>query len=336
MNINYKQILTYFSSIAYHHEQIRSFGFGDLTQCTNDIQTKKEPQYPRMYVVPDTVELNQNHIHFNYNVIVMDIIEDDLSNLEEVMSDNLAIVQDIWTVFWQSYNANNGNFSNIIVGDWSPNVQPFQERFQTILGGWTLQIKMSAPFDYNSCDLPISDNYKFPQDESFSAYKQILDDFKDFAYYHKQINSYGFGEYEQLTNDVVTKKEPEYPRLYFVPNTTRFEENHMHIHYQVIVCDKIEEDLSNQAEVMSDMLEICKDLFSLAYLSDYNAEFNATLEPWLERTESVIGGWTFPLNIQQKFDFNRCVLPILPFDTGLTWAQVTQLWKDVNKEWRNV
>lgn len=337
MNINYKQILTYFSSIAYHHEQIRSFGFGDLTQCTNDIQTKKEPQYTRMYIVPDTVELNQNHIHYNYNVIIMDIIEDDLSNLEEVMSDTLAIVQDIWTVFWQSYNANNGNFSNIIVGDWSPNVQPFQERFETTLGGWTLQIRMSAPFDYNSCDLPIDNNYKFPQDESFSAYKQILDDFKDFAYYHKQINSWGFGDYTQLTNDVITKKEPEYPRLYFVPNTTRFDENHMHIHYQVIVCDKIEEDLSNQAEVLSDTLEICKDLFSLAYLSDYDAEFDSSLEPWLERTESVIGGWTFPLNIQQKFDFNRCVLPITPFvEGGLTWAQVSQLWKDVNKEWKNV
>ena len=83
MNINYKQILTYFSSIAYHHEQIKSFGFGDIEQCTNDIITKQEPKYTRMYLIPGQVTLNQNHIHYNFDVIIMDKVDDDLSNLEE-------------------------------------------------------------------------------------------------------------------------------------------------------------------------------------------------------------------------------------------------------------
>ena len=79
--INYKQLLTYFSSIAYHHEQIKSFGWGDYKQITNDILTKKEPLYPRMYVVPEQVQFNQNHIHYNFGVVFMDRVEDDLSNL---------------------------------------------------------------------------------------------------------------------------------------------------------------------------------------------------------------------------------------------------------------
>jgi hypothetical protein len=87
--------------------------------------------------------------------------------------------------------------------------------------------------------------------------------------------------------------------------------------------------------VLSDTLEICKDLFSLSYLSDYDAEFNSSLEPWLERTESIIGGWTFPLNLQQKFDYNRCVLPIIDFG-GLTWKQVAELWKNVDEDWKNI
>jgi hypothetical protein len=76
MNINYKQILTYWSSIAYHHEQIKSFGFGDIEQCTNDIITKQEPKYTRMYLIPGQVTLNQNHIHYNFNVIIMDKVDD--------------------------------------------------------------------------------------------------------------------------------------------------------------------------------------------------------------------------------------------------------------------
>lgn len=336
MNINYKQILTYFSSIAYHHEQIRSFGFGDLTQCTNDIQTKQEPRYTRMYVVPTNVEFNQNHIHYNYNIIIMDKVEDDLSNLEDVMSDTLEICMDVWTIFWQSYTQESGDFSKIIVGDWSPNVEPFTERFETILGGWTLQIKLSAPFDYNSCNLPIQDDYSFPQDESYSSYLQIIEDWKGFANAHEQVRSWGFGDVEQLVNNILTKKEPMYPRMYFVPNTTRLSENHMHITWQVIVCDIVDDDLSNQQDVLSDTLEICKDLYAKAYLSDYEVDWDANLLPWLEQTETILAGWTLTMSITQKFDYNRCVLPTTSFVDNLTWEQVAELWKNVDRDWKNV
>ena len=333
ININYKQILTYFSSIAYHHEQIRSFGFGDLAQCTMDVNTKQEPEYTRMYIVPQEVEFNQNHIHYNFAVVVMDKVEDDLSNLSDVMSDTLEIIQDIWTVFWQSYTQEFGDFSQIIVGDWEPDTHPFTERFDTMLGGWTMHIKMSAPFDYNSCDLPIQSGFTFPQDQSFSAYKQILLDWQDFADAHLQVRSWGFGDATELTMDVITKKEPEYPRLYFVPNKTRLNQNHMHITWTVIICDKVEEDLKNQPEVLSDTLEIAKDFYAKAYLSDYEVEWNATLSPWLERADTVLAGWTFDISVQQKFDYNRCVLPMTSFAEGVTWEELMELWRLEAQRW---
>lgn len=335
-SITYKQILTYFSSIAYHHEQISSFGFGDLTQCTMDVETKQEPRYTRMYIVPENVEFNQNHIHYNYAVIVMDKVEDDLSNLQEVMSDTLEIVQDIWTVFWQSYSYAQGNFSEIIVGDWEPDTQPFTERFDSVVAGWTMHIRMSAPFDYNTCDLPIQPNYIFPQDETFSAYQQILLDWKGFSDAHEQIQSWGFGDATELTMDVITKKEPQYPRLYFVPNKTRLNPNHMHITWTVIICDKVEEDLSNQPDVLSDCLEIAKDFYAKAYLSDYDVEWDATLSPWLERGDTVLGGWTFDISVQQKFDYNRCVLPMTTFAEGITWEELAQLWRLEAQKWSEV
>jgi len=334
--ITYKQLLTYFSSIAYHHEQIRSFGLGDFKQITNDILTKKEPLYPRMYVVPENVEFNQNHIHYNFGIVFMDRIEDDLSNLEEVMSDTLELATDIWTVFYQSYTYEQGDFSKIVVGDWNPDVHPFTERFETILGGWTLHIKMSIPFDYNRCDLPVSGNYGFPQDESFSSYYQILRDWKDFATAHEQINSWGFGDDQQLTNNIVTKKEPLYPRMYFIPDTTRLNQSHMHITWTVVCVDRVEEDLSNQQDVLSDTLEILKDFYSKAYLSDYDVEWDANLSPWLQETETELAGWSLTISVQQKFDYNRCVLPMTSFAQDMTWKELNRLWKEVNQQWENV
>ena len=336
ININYKQILTYFSSIAYHHEQINSFGIGDLTQCTMDVTTKQEPRYSRMYIVPETVQFNENEIGYNFAVVIMDKVEDDLSNLSEVLSDTLETTKDVWTVFWQSYQAQYGDFSDIIIGDWEPDVNPFTERFDTVLAGWTMHIRMVAPFDYNSCNLPIQSGFTFPQDESFSAYQQILNDWQEFADVHEQINSYGFGDATELTMDVITKVEPLYPRLYFIPNTTKFSPNHMHITFTVIICDKVDDDLSNQQEVLSDTLEIAKDLYAKGYLSDYDLEWGATLNPWLERADAVLGGWTFDINVQQKFDYNRCVLPLSSFGQGITWEELAQLWKEVNQQWDNV
>ena len=321
--ITYKQIITYFSSIAFHHEQIKSFGFGDLKQLTNDVITKQEPQYVRMYIVPENVEFNQNHIHYNYNVIIMDKLEDDLSNQREVMSDTLAIAMDVWTVFWQSYQAQYGDFSEIIVGDWEPQVQPWLENFETVLCGWTLHIKMSAPFDYNSCNLPLNPNYSFSQDQSFSSWEQIVQDWENFSNAHEQIRSFGVGDIKQLTNDVITKKEPLYPRIYFVPDMARFNPNHMHITWKVIICDIVNSDLSNQQEVWSDTLEIAKDFYAKAYLSDYDVEWDANLDPWFEETETGLAGWTLTISVQQKFDYNRCVLPVSLFNTFRTPVWIT-------------
>jgi hypothetical protein len=65
-------------------------------------------------------------------------------------------------------------------------------------------------------------------------------------------------------------------------------------------------------------------------------EWNAMLEPMLENTETILAGWTLTVSIQQKFDYNRCVLPVTSFLVGLTWEQLVQMWKDVNKKWKNV
>jgi hypothetical protein len=289
-----------------------------------------------MYVVPENVELNENHIHYNFNIVIADQIEDDLSNQRDVMSDTLEIAQDVWTIFWQSYTSQDGNFSNIIVGDWDASVEPFLERFTTVLGGWTLHIKMSAPFDYNSCDLPIVDDYSFPQDESFSSYKQILVDWEQFADAHEQINSFGYGDITQLVNNIDTKQEPLYPRIYFQPDTTSLAPNHMHMKWTVIVCDIVDDDLSNQVDIWSDTLEIAKDFYAKAYLSDYEVDWDANLTPWFENEQTRLAGWTFVVSVNQKYDYNRCVLPTSNFSPSLTWEELDELWRKVKEKWAKV
>jgi len=335
-SINYKQILADLGSIAYRHPQIKSFGFGDLAQCTNDLTTKQEPEYARMYVVPGEVKLNENHLHYRFSVIVMDKVEDDQSNQSDVMSDTLRTVMDIWTILLQSFTASQGNFSWDLIVDEEPDVFPFLERFETILGGWTLNLTFQVAFDYNSCTPPVLNNFQFPEDQQYNSYKYVLSQFEDFADLHLQVNSYGFGDVEQLTNDIITKQEPLYPRMYVLPDSTHFHTGNIHLGFKVFFVDKLNNDISNFGDVLSDQLEIVKDFFAKLYLSDFEAGWDATVQPFYEKTETILAGWIIDFHFVQKYSYDRCVLPELPFTAGLTWAEVAELWKNVSKDWKNV
>jgi hypothetical protein len=110
----------------------------------------------------------------------------------------------------------------------------------------------------------------------------------------------------------------------------------MHLPGEVMVIDKIEDDLSNQQDVLSDTLEILKDFYAKAYLSDYEVDWNANLWPWMEHTDAVVAGWTLTMSITQKFDYNRCVLPMTSFTNAVTWEELMELWRLEAQKWNDV
>lgn len=333
MYYNYQQILSDLSQIAFHHEQINSFGFGDIEQITNDLETKVEPRYKRMYVVPGESIFQKNQITYKFSIIIMDRVEPDQNNQKDVMSDTLDIAQDIWTILYQSYQAQYGNFSWYINPDQDPEIVPFLEKFETNVGGWTLNISIVMPFDWSHCGLPVVGDFEFPQDTRFKSWRVVVDTIGDFAAAHEQVQSFGFGDIQQITNDIVTKKEPKYTRLYLMADKADIHSGQILLNYKVIVCDKVESDLSNREDVLNDTMEVAKDLFAKLYLSDYQAMWDCSVEPFIARFETVLGGWTMSLTLRQRFDYDRCVLPVTSFVSGLSWKEMKQLWKNANIEW---
>jgi hypothetical protein len=332
---NYKQIIQDLSGMAYYHPQINSFGYGDITQITMDIDTKQEPVYTKMYVVPGDVSLSENRLLYDFSIIILDQINDDYSNQRDVMSDTLEIAKDIFTLIYQSYTAQFGDFSLYYTPEWGPNVTPFLERFETILGGWTMNIQLEQPFDYNSCVLPITSGFTLPSSVNLVNYKQVIEDLEDFANNHEQINSFGYGDITQLTMDVMTKQEPVYTRLYVLPNDTFLNQNELVYNFQIIVADQLNSDYSNQRDVMSDTLEIMKDTMAQFYLSEYETVFPASVQPFLESYETILAGWIMNIQLTQPFDYNRCVLPERPF-VNKKWYELAELWNTISRDWDNV
>ena len=338
MIVNYKTIIQDLSGIAFYHPQINSFGYGDVTQITMDIETKESPSYVKMYVVPDNVTFSQNRLLYNFSIIIMDRVNEDLSNQSDVMSDTLEIAKDVFTILYQSYTANFGGFSVDYMPLWGPNVTPFLEEYEDILGGWTLNITIEQPFDYNQCVLPFTSGVTLPEPGQiyYTNYKQLLGDLKNLGESHPQINSYGFGDITQLTMDLQTKLSPLYPKMYVVPNDTLLDQNQLTYNFQIIIADRLAEDYSNQRDIMNDTLEICKDIFTKLYLSEYDSQWNAVIEPFLERFEDVLGGWTMNITFVQPFDYNRCDLPERSFLPNKKWFELAELWNTISTDWKNV
>ena len=152
--VNLKQIIEDLSGISYNHPQINSFGFGDITQITMDIESKQEPKYPRCYVMPQQSSFERSGTIYQLSVTVMDKIIQDYSNQSEVMSDTFLILQDIFTILWQSYTQSSGGFTIDYEPQFGSQVTPFLERFETIVGGWTMIINIVQLHDYDRCVLP--------------------------------------------------------------------------------------------------------------------------------------------------------------------------------------
>jgi hypothetical protein len=77
------------------------------------------------------------------------------------------------------------------------------------------------------------------------------------------------------------------------------------------------------------------------YLSEYEADWDATVNPFFEKTETILAGWVLNMHFTQKFDYNRCVLPETSFIPtppifGLTWEEVQLKWIEANKHWNNI
>jgi hypothetical protein len=149
----------------------------------------------------------------------------------------------------------------------------------------------------------------------------------------------GTQTYKEAVRDLVTaietEQEPKYVRMYVIPGDVVLAQNELVTNFQILIVDQLNNDYSNQRDLMSDTLEICKDLTATLYLSEYENLWPVSVEPILENYETILAGWVMNIQLTQPFDYNRCVLPERPFGNK-KWFELAELWNEISKDWKNV
>ena len=142
MKVTLNQLIGKLQTIATNHEQLNSFFFGDIA----DLGTESPTQYPVLFADVAPSNFTYKVIGLNLQIMVMDIVKKDLSNENDVMSDTLQIIEDVIIEL--------RNPSEIFLIQDSINLTPFMDSQGDEVAGWTANITINIPSNYNSCAVP--------------------------------------------------------------------------------------------------------------------------------------------------------------------------------------
>lgn len=160
INATYTDILNEIRDFFSRHQLVNSFVDGQMY----DFQAK-ENIYSAVVLVPTTSQIQNTQLNLALDLYFVDRINEDGSNTRDVYNDELQILQDFVAYFSKRPNTWNLDPENI-------NIEPFEQRFADILGGWRLSVSVSLPFYKNVCEIPLKDvqPVPLPPIADFTAY----------------------------------------------------------------------------------------------------------------------------------------------------------------------
>lgn len=150
--LTYNNLLTTLKDIQVRHRQINSFGTGE-----NSEMGTTELIYPVLWVNPISSKLINSENGFNtfeltINIKVGDLVNKDLSNEDDILSDTLQIIQDVIKEIGSHYYYIN---SKIKLPD-DIDIDPFKGVSDEDLTGWESDLKFKGLANQSFCGLPFS------------------------------------------------------------------------------------------------------------------------------------------------------------------------------------
>jgi len=170
------------------------------------------------------------------------------------------------------------------------------------------------------------------------TYNNVIDTLCRLGQYHEQIATVSVGD----IYDVNLEKQEKMALLHINPTSVSTEDSALIYNFQIFICDLVSEKenwktyqaeqltklidtKTNEQQVWNQTLEICTDFIGMLRHSVYQSLIGAndindpvyftedefTIEPFQERFDNLLCGWTFTIGIKVMYDFDTCTLPIL-------------------------
>jgi len=175
------------------------------------------------------------------------------------------------------------------------------------------------------------------------TYNNVVDTLCRLGEYHEQISTVSVGD----IFDINLEKMEKMPLLHINPTSVATGDSELVYNFQIFICDLVSEKdnwqtfqaaqltklldpKNNEQQVWNQTLEICTDFIgmlrhssrqSLAGVDDINfpiyfTQDQFTIEPFQERFDNLLCGWTFTMGIKVMNDFDTCSIPVRDLGAG--------------------
>jgi hypothetical protein len=135
-------LLKLIKDTAENHAQVHNYHFGDVWEYLQ----QGKVNHCSVLCTLNNVRFSVSQAVCTFSIYVMDWVANDESNEQEVLSDTLSIIRDIY--------AELRNDSLAIDVDEAPSLTPFVEAFEDFLAGFKMDIDIAFDMELDRCAVP--------------------------------------------------------------------------------------------------------------------------------------------------------------------------------------
>jgi hypothetical protein len=131
---------------------INTISIGDIFK----VDLNKQTIFPLAHIIVNNAQIAENNTSLNISILFMDIVDESKAeitdiwegndNEQDVLNTQLAIASKLTADLVRGYL-----YSNLIQIANAPNAEPFTDRFENKVAGWTLTFDVIIPNDMTLC-----------------------------------------------------------------------------------------------------------------------------------------------------------------------------------------
>ena len=120
------------------------------------VDLAKQTIFPLAHIMVNTATFEENVIRFNVSLIAMDIVDvskDEVTNIylgndneQDVLNTQLVVLNRAYELMRRG-----DMYSDLYQVDGNPTCEPFTERFENLLAGWTMTFDVLIPNEMSIC-----------------------------------------------------------------------------------------------------------------------------------------------------------------------------------------
>ena len=150
----YYEILTKLQTELNNDPLINTVSEGDIFS----VDLSKQTIFPLCHIMVNSATFVDNVIQYNISIIAMDIVDvskDETTdkfrgndNEQDILNQQISVLNRLYEKLRRG-NLYDDNYQV----DGSPNVEPFIDRFENKLAGWTMTVNINTPNTMTVCDV---------------------------------------------------------------------------------------------------------------------------------------------------------------------------------------